>query len=170
MTQWTAARQAPLSFTVSWSLLKLMSTESVMPSNHFILYHPLLVLTSVFPSISVFLSESAFCIRWPKYWSFSWRISPSKIVLGCNLEYLQHGYRPRCYLRLLHTPKDFLSSLSLESAGVRQSFPDPQIPEASLTCCSVAKLCPPLCDLMDYSKPDSSVLHCLLEFAQIHVH
>ena len=68
-TPWTAAHQASLSFTISRSLLKLMSIESVMPSNHLVLCHPL--LPSIFPSIRVFSSESALCIRWPKYWSFS---------------------------------------------------------------------------------------------------
>ena len=70
-TPWTAACQAPLSSTISQSLLKFMSTEPVMPSNRLILCHPLLLLPSVFPSIRVFSSESPFCIRWPKYWSFS---------------------------------------------------------------------------------------------------
>ena len=74
---WTAAHQASLSITNSWSLLKLMSVESVMTSNHLILYHPLLLLSSIFPSIRVFSNESAFHIRWPKYWSFSFSISPS---------------------------------------------------------------------------------------------
>jgi len=75
-TPWTAACQASLSITNSQSLLKLMSTESVMPSNHLILCHPLL-LPSIFPSIRVFSNESALRIRWPKYWSFSFNISPS---------------------------------------------------------------------------------------------
>ena len=74
---WTAARQASLSFTNSWSLLKLMSIESVMPSNHLILCRPLLLLPSMFPSIKVFSNESMLRIRWPKYWSFSFSISPS---------------------------------------------------------------------------------------------
>ena len=73
----TAACQASLSFTMSWSLLKLMSIESVMPSNHLILCRPLLLLPSVFPSIRVFSNESALCIRWQKYWSFSFSMSPS---------------------------------------------------------------------------------------------
>ena len=77
MTPWTAARQASLSFIISLSLLKLMSIESVMPFNQLILCHSLLLLPSVFPSIRVFSSESALCIRWPKYWSFSFSISPS---------------------------------------------------------------------------------------------
>ena len=76
-TPWTAAHQASLTITNSQSLLKLMSIESVMPSNHLILCHPLLLLPSIFPSISVFSNESALCIRWPKYWSFSFSISPS---------------------------------------------------------------------------------------------
>ena len=74
-TPWTAARQASLSITNSWSLLKLMSTELVMPTNHLILCHPRLHLTSIFPSFRVFSNEWVLCIRWPKYWSFS--ISPS---------------------------------------------------------------------------------------------
>ena len=76
-TAWTAARQASLSITTSWSLLKLMSIKTVMPSNHLILCHPLLLPLSVFPSIRVFSSESILRIRWPKYWCFSFSISPS---------------------------------------------------------------------------------------------
>ena len=77
VTLWTAAHQASPSFTISWNLLKLMSIESVMPSNHLILCHPLLLLPSIFPSIRVFSSESVLHIRWPKYGSFSFSISPS---------------------------------------------------------------------------------------------
>ena len=76
-TLWTAASQASLSITYSQSLLKLMSIESVMPSNHLILCRPLLLLPSILPSIWVFSNESVLCIRWPKYWSFSFSISPS---------------------------------------------------------------------------------------------
>ena len=76
-TPWTAARQAPLSITNSWSPPKPMSVKPVMPSNHLIFCHPLLLLPSIFPSIRVFSNESALCIRWPKYWSFSFNISPS---------------------------------------------------------------------------------------------
>ena len=79
---WTAAHQASLSITNSQSLLKPMSIESVMPSNHLILYHPLLLLPSVFPSIRVFSSESVLCIRWAKYWSFNFSISPSNEYSG----------------------------------------------------------------------------------------
>ena len=77
VTPWTAAHQASLSFIISQSLLKLMSIESVMPSNHLFLHHPLLLLPSVFPRVRVFPNESALRIRWPKYWSFSFSISPS---------------------------------------------------------------------------------------------
>ena len=76
-TPWAAACQASLSITNSWSLLKLMSIESVMPSNHLILCCPLLLPSSIFPSITAFSIESVLCIRWPKYWSFSLSISPS---------------------------------------------------------------------------------------------
>ena len=78
VTPWTAACQASLSTTNFRSLLKFMSIESVMPSNHLILCHPLLLPPSLFPSIRVFSSESVLRIRWPKYWSFSFSISPSK--------------------------------------------------------------------------------------------
>ena len=77
VTPWTASHHASLSFTNSRSLLKLMSIASVMPSNHLILCHPLLLLPSVFLSIRVFSNESTLCMRWPKYWSFSFSISPS---------------------------------------------------------------------------------------------
>ena len=82
VTPWTAACQASLSITNSWSVLKLMSIESVMPSNHLILCHPLLLLPSIFPSVRVFSNESALCNRWPKDWSFSFSISPSNEYLG----------------------------------------------------------------------------------------
>ena len=89
-TPWTAAHQASLSITNSQRLLKYMSIKSVMPSNHVILYHPLLLLPSIFPSIKVFLffvffffpNKSVLCIRWPKYWSFSFSISPSNEYSG----------------------------------------------------------------------------------------
>ena len=81
-TLWAAAQQASLSITNSWSLLKLMSIMSVMPSNHFILCSPSLLPPSIFPSISVFSNESVRCIRWPKYWSFSFNISPSNEYSG----------------------------------------------------------------------------------------
>ena len=82
VTPWTVARQASLSITNYWNLPKLMSIESVMLSNHLILCHPLLFLSSIFPSVRVFPNESVLCIRWPKYWSFSFSISPSSEYSG----------------------------------------------------------------------------------------
>ena len=82
VTPWTTAHQASLSVTSSQSLLKLMSIESVMPSNHLILCHPLLLLPSTFPRIRVFSNESVLHIRWPKYWSFSFTINPSNEYSG----------------------------------------------------------------------------------------
>ena len=81
-TPWTAACQASLSFTISQSLFKLMSIESVMPSNHLTLCRPLLLLPLIFPRIRVFSNKSVLCIRWPKYWSFSFSISPSNEYSG----------------------------------------------------------------------------------------
>ena len=82
VTLWTAAHQASLSINNSQSLLKLMSIESVIPSNHLILCHPLLLPPSISPRIRVFSNESVICIRWPKYWSFSFGISPSSEYSG----------------------------------------------------------------------------------------
>ena len=90
-TPWTAARQASLSITNSWSSLKLMSIESVMPSNHLIFCHPLLFPPSIFPSIRVFSNELVLLIRWPKYWSFS--ISPSHEYSG-----LPVNAEPPCFV------------------------------------------------------------------------
>ena len=81
-TPWTAAHQAFLSFTSSQGLPKLMAIEWVMPSNHLILRHPLLLLPSIFPSVTFFSSKSALHVRWPKYWSFSFNISPSNEYSG----------------------------------------------------------------------------------------
>ena len=87
-TPWTAARHTSLFITNSRSLVKLMSIESVMPSNHLILCHPLLCLPSIFPSIRVFSNESALRIRWPKYWSFSFSISPSRGLVSFRMGWL----------------------------------------------------------------------------------
>ena len=81
-TPWIAARQASLSITNSWSSPKLMSIEPVMPSNHLILCHPLLLLPPISPSIRVFSNESILCVRWPKYWSYSFNIRPSNEYSG----------------------------------------------------------------------------------------
>ena len=93
VTPWTAACQASLSITKSQSLLKLMSTVSVMPSNYLIVCHPLLLPPSIFPSIRVFSNESALDIRWPKYWSFSFNISPSNEhpgLISYRMNWLDH--------------------------------------------------------------------------------
>ena len=90
-TPWTAARQASLSITHSWSLLRPMSFESVMPSNYLILCYPLLLLPSIFPSIRVFSNESVHHIMWPKYWSFSFNISPSNehpVLIAFRMDWL----------------------------------------------------------------------------------
>ena len=81
-TSWTAAHLASLSITNAWSLLKLMRIHSVIPSNHLILCHPLLLLPSISPNINVFSNESVLCISWPEYWSFSFSISPSSKYSG----------------------------------------------------------------------------------------
>ena len=108
---WTAAHQASLSITNSWSLLKLMSIKLVMPSNHLILCHPLLhhplLLPSIFPSIRVFSSESVLHIRWPKYWSFSFSMSPSNEYSG-----------------LISVRMDWLDLLAVQ--GTQESSPTPQ--------------------------------------------
>ena len=90
VTPWTVAHQASLSFTISQSLLKLMSIDVVIPSNYFILCRPLLLLPSIFPSIRVFSSESALLIKWPKYWTFSFSISPFSEyseLISCKIDW-----------------------------------------------------------------------------------
>ena len=101
MAPWTAAPQASLPITNSQSLLKFMPIESVMPSKHLILYHPLILLPSIFPGIRGFSNDSVLCIRWPKYWSFSFSISPSNEYSGLIsfridwLDFLQSRGRSR---------------------------------------------------------------------------
>ena len=100
----TAACQAFLSFTISWILFKLMSIESVMLSNHLTLWHSLLLLLSIFPSLRVFFNESALCIRWPKYWIFNFSVNPSNKHAGLNSFRINwstfdeniHSYQPPC--------------------------------------------------------------------------
>ena len=117
MTPWTAAHQASLSITNSRRLLKLMSIESVMPSNHLILCRPLLLLPSIFPSIRVFFNESALLIRWPKYWIFSFSISPSNE-----------------YSRLISLKMDWLNLLAVQ--GTLKSLLQHHSSKASLLQCS----------------------------------
>ena len=102
-TPWTAAHQASMSITNSWSLLKLMSIKLMMPSNHLILCHPLLLPLSVLPSIGVFSNESVLCIRWPEYWSFS--ISPSNEYSGLiyfRIDWLDLPEFAQIYVRWVH--------------------------------------------------------------------
>ena len=133
MTPWTAACQTSLSFTISRSLIKLMSTELVIPSNHLILCCPLLLLPSILPSIKVFSNESILCIRWPKYWSFS--ISPSKE-----------------YSALISFRIDWFDLLAVH--GTQESSPAPQFKSNS---CSALSLlyAPALAPAHDYWKNHS---------------
>ena len=117
VTSWTAAHQASLSITNSWTFLKLMSIKSVMPFNHLILCHPLLFPPSIFSSIRVFSNESVLCIKWPKDWSFSFSITPYKQYLG-----------------LISFKIDWLDLLAVQ--GTLRSVPQPHSSEASVLWCS----------------------------------
>ena len=116
-TLWTTACQASLSFTISQNLLRLTSIQSVMPSNHLILWHPLLLLPSIFPSIRVFSNESALRIRWPKYWSFRISISPSNEYSGLI------SFRIDCFdlLAVQGTLKNLLQHYSSKASSLRCS-------------------------------------------------
>ena len=120
---WTAAHQASLSITNSWSLLKLMSIESVMPSNHLILCRPLLLLSSIFPSIRVFSNESVLYVRWPKFWSFS--ISPSHEYSG--LICFRMDWLDRLRLLLFWLPALLIGSQLSENEGNRQRWDENHI-------------------------------------------
>ena len=117
VTPWTAARQMSLSIINSWGLLKLISIKLVMPSYHLILCRPLLLLPSIFPSIRVFSNESVLCIRWPKYWSFSFSISPSNEHSG-----------------LISFKMDWLDLLAVQ--GTLKSLHQPHSPKTSILWCS----------------------------------
>ena len=112
---WTAALQASLSITNSRTLLKLMSIKLVMPSNHLILCHPLLLLPSIFPSIRVFSNESVLCMRWPKKWSFSFSISPSNEYSGLI------SFRMDFLLAVQGTLKDLLQHHSSKASILQSS-------------------------------------------------
>ena len=132
-TPWTAAHQASLSITNSRSLLKLMSIESVMPSNHLILCYPLLLPPSIFPSVRVFSSESVLCIRWPEYWSFSFSISPSS------------GYSGLISL-------GWTGWISLQSKGLSRVFSQYCSSKVSIFQCSAFFIVPALTSIRDYWK------------------
>ena len=138
------ARQAPLSSSISWSLLKLMSTESVMPSNHLILCHPLILSSSIFPSISVFSTESALHIGWPKYWSFSFIINPSKE-----------------YSELISFRIDWLDLLAVQRVS-QESSPAPQFKSISSLVLSLL-YGPILISVCDYWK----IVLCLSEIQSL---
>ena len=134
VTPWTAVHQASLSITNSWSLFKLMSIESVMPSNHLILCHPLFLLPSIFPRIRVYSNESVL-IRWSKYWSFSFSISPSTEYSG-----------------LISFRVDWLDLLAVQ--GTHESSPTPQF--NSINSSVLSFLCSPtLTYIHDYCKNHS---------------
>ena len=151
-TSWTAVSQASLSITNSWSLLKLLSIKLVMPSNHLILFHPLLLLPSIFPSIRVLSNESALRIRWPEYWSFSFSISPSNEYSGLI------SFRTDWFDLL--AVQGILKSLLQQHSSIL----------GSVQFSSVAQSCPTLCNPMNRSTPGLPVHHQLLESTQTHVH
>ena len=134
---------------ISQSLLKFMSIESVMLSNHPILCHPLCLLPSVFPSIRVFSNVSALHSRWPKYWS--WCVSTPHLILSS-----QQPYTSAVSPLIFADEKPETGRMGISNSSGR--------------CCSVTQLCLTLCCPMDCSTPDFSVLHCLPELAQTHVH
>ena len=133
VTSWSAARQASLSITNSQSLLKLMFIESVMPSNHLILCHPLLLLPSVFPNIRVFSSKSVLHIRWPKHWSFRFSISPSNE-----------------YSRLISFRMDWLDLLAVQ--GTLKSLLQHHSSKASIIQHSAFFIVPTVTSIHDYWK------------------
>ena len=138
-TPWTATRQASLSITNSQSLLKLMSITSVMPSNHLIFCHPLLLPPSIFPSIRVFSNESTLCIRWPKYWNFSFSINHSNEYSG-----------------LISFRMDWLDLLAVQGTQthVQESSPTPQF--KSINSLSFSLFCSPtLTSIHNYWKNQS---------------
>ena len=129
-TPWTAAYQASLSITNSWSLLKFISIELVMPSNHLILCRPLLLLPSIFPRIRVFSNELVLHIRWPKYWNFSFSISPSNEYSG-----------------LISLRRDWLDPLAVQ--GTLKSSPTPQFKSINYSALSFL-YSPTLTSIHDY--------------------
>ena len=143
---WTAARQPSLSFTIFWSLLKLTSIESVMPSNHVILYCPLLILPPIFPSNRVFSNELALHIRCTKYWCLNFSIDPS------------NEYSWLIFFRIEWF--DLLAAQGILKSLLRVS---------SVQFSSVTQSCPTLCDPMNRSTPGLPVHHQLPEFTQTHV-
>ena len=143
VTPWTAAHQASLSITSSWSLPKPMSIESVMPSNHLILCCPLLLLPSSFPSIRVFSSEAALHIRWPEYWSFSFNISPSNEHPG-----------------LISFRMDWLDLLTVQ-VSLQESPPTPQF--KTINSLALSFLCSPTLTPIHILKRRTNDMFCLTD-------
>ena len=148
-TPWTAAYQPSLSITNSWSLLKLMSIESVIPSNHLILCYPLLLLSSLFPSIRVFSSGSFLHIRWPKYWSFNFSISPSSEYSGLfsfRIDWLD-------LLALQRTLKSLLQHHSSKASILRRWVSSKE--QASFNFMATVTIC------SDFGAQENKVCQCL---------
>jgi len=137
VTPWTAARQVPLSFTVSQGLLRFISIESVMPSNHLILCCPLLLLPSIFPSTGFFSNESALCIKWPKYWSFSFSISPSNEHLGL----ISFRIDRIDLLAVLGTLKSLLQHHNLKASIPQHIMLSEIIQTGKSKCCMISPVC-----------------------------
>ena len=166
-TTWTAAPQASLSITNSWSLLKLMSIKSVMPSNHLILCHPLLLLPSILPSVRVFSNESVLHIRWPKYWSFSFSISPSNEYSGLvsfRMDWLD--------LLAARDSQEFSPTPQFKSinSSALSFLYSPTLTSIHAAAAKSLQSCPTLCDPMDCSTPGFPVHHQLPELTQTHPH
>ena len=162
---WTAAHQASLPISNPQSLLKLMSIELVMPSNHLILCHPLLILPSIFPSIRVFSNESVLHVRWSKYWSFSFSISPSNEhsgLISFRVDWLD-------LLTVQGTHKSLLQHHISEALVLRHSASS-SVQFSSVQFSSVTQSCPTLCDPMNCSTPGLPFHYQLLEPTQTHVH
>ena len=159
VTPWAAAHQASPSITNSRGLLKLMSIESVMPSNHLILCRPLL-LPSIFPSIRVFSNESALRIRWPKYWSFSFNISPSNEhpgLISFRMNWLDLLAVQGTLKSLLQHHSSKESILQRSAFFIVQLSHDNQFQKTSATAAKSLQSCLTLCNPIDYSPPGSSV-------------
>ena len=169
VTPRSAAHQASLSITNSRSSLRLTSVQSVMPSSHLILGRPLLLLPPISPNIRVFSNESTLRMRWPKYWSFSFSIIPSKEIprlISFRMDWLD-------LLAVQGTLKSLLQHHSSKASILRHSaFYTVQLshPYSTVQFSSVAQSCPTRCDPMNHSTPGLPVHHQLPEFTQTHVH
>ena len=176
VTPWTAAFQAYLSFTISQSLLKLMSIDSMMPSNHLILCRPLLLLPLIFPSIRVFSNESALCIRCPKYWSFSCSIRPSNEYSGLIsfridwFDLLAVQWTLRSLLQHHNSKASILQCSAFFMVQISHPYMTTGKTIALTQFSSVSQSCLILCDPMNCSTPGLPIHRQLPEFTQTHVH